>query len=100
MPQPSDCVVATRRCDEALLREADQELCYVRRLLDSRKTLSQHRELFVVTGWLSLLVGCLYNDMGNRGRAEAARAPLITSATKLVILSSCAGRASWTAGSR
>ena len=45
----------------------------MRRLLDGRKTLSQHRELLVVTGWLSFLVGCLYNDMGNRGRAEAAR---------------------------
>jgi hypothetical protein len=58
---------------QALIREAEQQLDYVGRLLDGRKTLSQHRELLVVSGWLSLLLGCLHNDMGNRGRAEAAR---------------------------
>lgn len=58
---------------QALIREAEQQLDYVSRLLDGRKTLSQHRELLVVSGWLSLLLGCLHNDMGNRRHAEAAR---------------------------
>jgi transcriptional regulator with XRE-family HTH domain len=58
---------------EALLREAEQQLGYVRRLLDGRKTFSQHRELLVTAGWLSLLLGCLYNDMGNRAPAQVAR---------------------------
>lgn len=58
---------------QALLGETEQQLCYVRGLLDGRKTLSQHRELLVVAGWLSLLLGCLHNDMGNRAPAEAAR---------------------------
>jgi transcriptional regulator with XRE-family HTH domain len=57
----------------ALIREAEQQLEYVGRVLDGRKTMSQHRELLVVSGWLSLLLGCLHNDMGNRGRAEVAR---------------------------
>ena len=56
-----------------LRREAKEQLGYVRRLLDGRKTFSQHRELLVVGGWLSLLLGCLHNDMGNRRAAEAAR---------------------------
>ncbi len=58
---------------QALRQEAEQQLRYACRLLDGRKTFSQHRELLVVAGWLSLLLGCLHNDMGNRGPAEAAR---------------------------
>jgi transcriptional regulator with XRE-family HTH domain len=58
---------------QRLRREAEQQLRYTCRLLDGRKTFSQHRELLVVAGWLSLLLGCLHNDMGNRGPAEAAR---------------------------
>jgi transcriptional regulator with XRE-family HTH domain len=57
----------------ALRQEAEQQLRYVRRLLDGRKTFSQHRELLVIAGWLSLLLGCLHNDMGKRRPAEAAR---------------------------
>jgi hypothetical protein len=57
----------------ALRQEAEQRLRYVRRLLDGRKTFSQHRELLVIAGWLSLLLGCLHNDLGKRRPAEAAR---------------------------
>jgi transcriptional regulator with XRE-family HTH domain len=56
-----------------LRQEAEQQLRYVRRMLDGRKTFSQHRELLVIAGWLSLLLGCLHNDMGKRRPAEAAR---------------------------
>jgi transcriptional regulator with XRE-family HTH domain len=58
---------------QRLRQEAEQQLRYVRRLLDGRKTFSQHRELLVIAGWLSLLLGCLHNDMGKRRPAEAAR---------------------------
>jgi transcriptional regulator with XRE-family HTH domain len=57
----------------ALRQRAERQLRHVRRLLDSGKTFSQHRELLVVAGWLSLLLGCLHNDMGKRRPAEAAR---------------------------
>jgi hypothetical protein len=56
-----------------LRQEAEQQLRHVRRLLDGRKTFSQHRELLVIAGWLSLLLGCVHNDMGKRRPAEAAR---------------------------
>lgn len=38
-----------------------------------RPTLAQHRELMVLAGWLTLLVGCVENDMGGRRQAEATR---------------------------
>lgn len=38
-----------------------------------RPTLAQHRELMVLAGWLTLLVGCVENDMGERRRAETTR---------------------------
>jgi transcriptional regulator with XRE-family HTH domain len=58
---------------QALRQEAEQQLRCACRLLDGRKRFSEHRELLVVAGWLALLLGCLHNDMGNRGPAEAAR---------------------------
>ena len=58
---------------QALRAQAEQQLWHVQRLLDGRTTASQHRELLVVAGWLTLLLGCLHNDMGARGAAEAAR---------------------------
>jgi hypothetical protein len=57
----------------ALREQTEQQLQDVRRLLDGRKTLSQHRELLVIAGWLSMLLGCLHNDLGKRRAAEAAR---------------------------
>jgi len=52
-----------------------QRLRYVARLLSGRTTLRQHRELVVTAGagWLSLLLGCLHYDLGEREEAEAAR---------------------------
>jgi hypothetical protein len=56
-----------------LRQEAERQWRHVRQLLEGRKPVSQRRELLVVAGWLSLLLGCLHNDMGQRGAAEAAR---------------------------
>jgi hypothetical protein len=36
-------------------------------------TLKQHREVYDLTAWLSLLVACLQYDTGNIHEAEAAR---------------------------
>lgn len=83
----------------ALRQEAEQQLRYVRRLLDGRKTFSQHRELLVIAGWLSLLLGCVHNDMGSGGRRRLRAMPLTTLARKPGIQSSSAGPASFTAGS-
>ncbi|MGW6424549.1 XRE family transcriptional regulator [Nocardia sp. NPDC055053] len=42
-------------------------------LLDGRLTLSQHREILVLAGWVALLVGCVDYDLGQRAGAEATR---------------------------
>jgi transcriptional regulator with XRE-family HTH domain len=56
-----------------LRTRAMQRLRYVARMLQGRTTLRQHRELVVAAGWLSLLLGCLHYDLGQREQAEAAR---------------------------
>lgn len=48
---------------EELLRRVQTHLRYVARLLDGRKTLSEHRRLLVVGGWLSLLSATLSIDL-------------------------------------
>lgn len=56
-----------------LRNRTKRRLRYVARALDARTTLRQHRELLVTAGWLSLLLGCLHYDLGEREDAEAAR---------------------------
>ncbi|MGH2941162.1 MAG: tetratricopeptide repeat protein [Solirubrobacteraceae bacterium] len=68
------CCGYSTTAPRVLLQQAERQLRHVRRLLDGRTTSSQHRELLVVAGWLSLLQGCLRNDMGDRDQAAAARA--------------------------
>ncbi|QIB45463.1 helix-turn-helix domain-containing protein [Streptomyces aureoverticillatus] len=55
-----------------LLRDVRQHLGYVTKLLDDRKTLSEHRRLIVLGGWLSLLAATLHVDL-RQSRAAAAR---------------------------
>jgi hypothetical protein len=52
-----------------LLARTKQRLRYITRLLGGRLTLRQHRELLVTAGWLSLLLGCLHYDLGEREQA-------------------------------
>ncbi|MEU7855376.1 hypothetical protein [Nonomuraea sp. NPDC049141] len=33
----------------------------------------QHRELLVITDWLTALLGCVHYDLGEREEAETAR---------------------------
>jgi transcriptional regulator with XRE-family HTH domain len=56
-----------------LSERTKRRLQHVIRLLGGRSTLSQHRELLVVAGWLAVLLGCLHYDQGEREEAEAAR---------------------------
>jgi hypothetical protein len=42
-------------------------------LLDGRLTLTQHREVLVLAGWLALLVGCVEYDTQDLRAAEATR---------------------------
>lgn len=52
--------------------QAAPQLRYVMNLLDGRLTLSHHRELLVLGGRLSALLGCLYYDMGHKEAAQAS----------------------------
>jgi tetratricopeptide (TPR) repeat protein len=56
-----------------LKERTKRRLHSVMRMLGGRITLAQHRELLVSAGWLSVLLGCLHYDLGEREQAEAAR---------------------------
>lgn len=73
-------ITVDRLCSEypymssgALRTEGQQWLERMTRLLDGRLTLSQHREVLTLAGWLALLVGCVEYDMGERTAAESTR---------------------------
>lgn len=55
-----------------LLCDVRRHLSYVTKLLDDRKTLSEHRRLIVLGGWLSLLAATLHVDL-RQSRAAAER---------------------------
>ncbi|MFJ8495730.1 helix-turn-helix domain-containing protein [Streptomyces sp. NPDC094038] len=63
---------------EDLLRQVRKHSAYVGKMLDGRKTLSQHRRLLVVGGWLSLLGATAHIDLM---QDDAATALLETAAT-------------------
>ena len=54
-----------------LRREGQDWLAKLVRLLDSRLTLAQHREVLVLAGWLALLVGCVEYDMARLARSRS-----------------------------
>ncbi|NKY52380.1 helix-turn-helix domain-containing protein [Nocardia vermiculata] len=58
-----------------LLERIRRNLGYAGRLMDSRKTLTQHRRLLVSVGWLSLLASTCHIDLGE-ATASAARGHL------------------------
>ncbi|MFI1682264.1 multiprotein-bridging factor 1 family protein [Streptomyces sp. NPDC020607] len=55
-----------------LLRDVRRHSGYVTKLLDERKTLSEHRRLLVLGGWLSLLAATLHVDL-KEGAAATSR---------------------------
>jgi transcriptional regulator with XRE-family HTH domain len=56
-----------------LRREARVWLAQLTQLLDARLTLAQHRDVLVLAGWLTLLLGCVEYDMTDLRNAEATR---------------------------
>src|SRR5262245_30806383 len=56
-----------------LRREGQAWMARLVRLLDSRLTLAEHREVLVLAGWLALLVGCVEYDTKDLRAAEATR---------------------------
>jgi tetratricopeptide (TPR) repeat protein len=73
-------ITVERLCSEYPFMPADELLvegkAWLRRmitLLDRKLTLSQHREILAMAGWLAALVGCVEYDSTNRSAAEATR---------------------------
>jgi transcriptional regulator with XRE-family HTH domain len=66
------CEYVSRRPEE-LREDAHHQLEYIQRLLEGPTRLSEHRELLVIAGWLSLLIGCVNYDLGLARHAETAR---------------------------
>ncbi|MCM6776445.1 helix-turn-helix transcriptional regulator [Nocardia sp. CDC159] len=54
-----------------LLARIHEHLGYAGRLIDSRKTLTQHRRLLVTVGWLSLLASTCHIDLSEKSAAAA-----------------------------
>ncbi|MHC5902877.1 XRE family transcriptional regulator [Streptomyces sp. S6] len=65
-----------------LLIEGRQWLRRVVELHSKSLTLSQHREVLALSGWLALLVGCVEYDMGERHAAESTRRAALSLATE------------------
>ncbi|MBT2415251.1 helix-turn-helix transcriptional regulator [Streptomyces sp. ISL-12] len=61
-----------------LLERVRKHSAYVVRLFDARKTLSEHRRLLVVGGWLSLLGATLHIDLEQEHAATAGLQAAIT----------------------
>ncbi|WP_344621278.1 helix-turn-helix transcriptional regulator [Actinosynnema pretiosum] len=66
------CEYAWRNAED-LRRDAQAQLEYVGRLLSGPSTLREHRDLMVIAGWLTLLIGCVDYDLGLPRHAESAR---------------------------
>jgi len=58
---------------QQLLVEGRTWLRRITTMLDRQLTLTQHRELLSMAGWLAALVGCVEYDSANRAAAEATR---------------------------
>ena len=73
-------ITTDRLCSDYPFLPSDQLLTegrnWLRRLIalrGQRLTLTQHREILVLAGWLSLLIGCVEYDSGSRQEAETTR---------------------------
>jgi hypothetical protein len=58
---------------EQLLIESRTWLNRLEQVREQRLTISQHREVLVLAGWLALLTGCVEYDLGERRMAESTR---------------------------
>jgi tetratricopeptide (TPR) repeat protein len=82
-------IMADRLCSEYPFMPSDQLLTegrsWLRRITEfhgQRVTLSQHREILVLAGWISLLIACVEYDTGNRQAAETTRQAALSLATE------------------
>jgi hypothetical protein len=73
-------IMADQLCSEYPFMPSDQLLiegrAWLRRITEfhgQRLTLSQHREILVLAGWIALLIACVEYDTGNRQAAETTR---------------------------
>jgi len=73
-------IMADRLCSEYPFMPGDQLLtegrAWLRRVVTfrgQRLTLSQHREILVLGGWIALLLACVEYDTGKRQQAETTR---------------------------
>jgi transcriptional regulator with XRE-family HTH domain len=56
-----------------LRKDARHWLQYISKLVAGRCTLREHRDLLVMSGWLTLLLACLEYDLGRARQADFAR---------------------------
>jgi tetratricopeptide (TPR) repeat protein len=82
-------IMADRLCSEYPFMPSDQLLtegrAWLRRVLEmrgQRTTLRQHREILVQAGWITLLLGCVEYDTGNRQAAETTRQAALSLGTE------------------
>jgi hypothetical protein len=82
-------IMADRLCSEYPFMPSDQLLlegrAWLRRITEfhgQRVTLSQHREVLVLAGWIALLIACVEYDTGNRQAAETTRQAALSLATE------------------
>jgi hypothetical protein len=73
-------IMAERLCSEYPYMPSDQLMtegrAWLRRMTgmrDGRLTLAQHREILILGGWITLLLGCVEYDTGDRSAAETTR---------------------------
>lgn len=73
-------IMADRLCSEYPFMPSDQLLtegkAWLRRISayqGQRLTLSQHRDILALAGWIALLIACVEYDSGNRRAAETTR---------------------------
>lgn len=67
------CRAYPKTPSSALKVRTKQRLKSVIDLLGSHITIDQHRQLLVVAGWMTALLGCVHYDMREHEEAEAAR---------------------------
>jgi len=75
LAQQVDRLCTSYSTDEpmALIADASRWLVEIDKGLNGHPNASQTRRLHDAASWLALLVGCLQNDLGDRGRAERMR---------------------------
>ena len=82
-------IMADRLCSEYPFMPGDQLLtegrAWLRRVVSfrgQRLTLSQHREILILAGWIALLLACVEYDTGKRQQAETTRQAALSLGTE------------------